>query len=76
MTVGMEVYTQTNSLVSKAEQDGGLAITQLLHNKRTDSFLVATVDQNIIIHKMSSFECVKQVRLFNISSVLQWAGFT
>ncbi|KAL0270191.1 UNVERIFIED_CONTAM: hypothetical protein PYX00_007677 [Menopon gallinae] len=61
MTVGMEVYTQTNSLVSKAEQEGGLAITQLLYNKRTSSFLVATVDQNIIIHKLNNFECVKQL---------------
>nr|CAD7410391.1 unnamed protein product [Timema poppensis] len=58
---GREIYSQENSLVSKATEEGGLAITQLLFNEQECSFAVITVDHNIILHKLKTFTCQKQL---------------
>lgn len=55
-----EIYVQTNSLVSKAKEDGGLAITHLLWNKDSGTLGVVSVDHNIILHRIDTFQCVKQ----------------
>ncbi|CAH0563684.1 unnamed protein product [Brassicogethes aeneus] len=55
-----EVYVQDNSLVSKASEEGGLAITHLVHSKKSKALAVVTAEQNIIIHSLKSFVCLKQ----------------
>lgn len=54
------VYEQKNSLVSQAKEEGGLAIINLLYNTNLKQFAVITVDHNIIIHDLKTFECLKQ----------------
>ncbi|KAH1016621.1 hypothetical protein HUJ04_007810 [Dendroctonus ponderosae] len=54
------VYTQTNSLVSKAAEEGGLSITHLMLNEKSKSLAVVSVDHNIAIHHLKSFTCLKQ----------------
>lgn len=58
---GREVFTQSNSLVSKATEEGGLAIVQLLFNVEKCSLAIISADHNIIIHQLSTFVCEKQV---------------
>lgn len=54
-----EVFVQSDSLVSKAKEEGGLSITKLL--LESDKKLgVVTVEHNIIIHILKSFECLRQ----------------
>ncbi|XP_032519154.2 transducin beta-like protein 3 [Danaus plexippus] len=55
------MFEQTNSLVSPANEDGGLAVTHLLFNEARNMFSVVTADHNIIIHDLESFGCVKQL---------------
>lgn len=54
------VYTQTNSLISKASEEGGLSITHLMLNEKSKSLAVVSVDHNIVIHHLKSFTCLKQ----------------
>lgn len=58
---GHEVFTQINSLVPKATEEGGLAIVQLLFNANRSSLAVISADHNIIIHQLATFTCEKQV---------------
>ncbi|XP_034948506.1 transducin beta-like protein 3 [Chelonus insularis] len=60
MRSGREIYTQMNSLVPAAKEDGGLSVTHLLFNKKDESFAMVSTDHNIIIHSLSDFECQKQ----------------
>ncbi|XP_055836815.1 transducin beta-like protein 3 [Episyrphus balteatus] len=55
------IYTQTNSSVSKASEDGGLAVTQLLQCNKTNQLAMVTADHNIIVHNTSTFHCAKQL---------------
>lgn len=55
------MYEQTNSLVSPAAEDGGLAITHLLFNEARNVLSVVTADHNIIIHDLETFSCMKQM---------------
>ncbi|CAG9764149.1 unnamed protein product [Ceutorhynchus assimilis] len=55
-----EVFVQSNSLVSKATEEGGLAVTHLMYNQKSKSLAVVTVDHNIVIHHLKSFVCTKQ----------------
>ena len=71
MKAGKELYSQTNSLVSKATEKGGLAITQLIYNSFKNSFAVITADHNIIFHKADNFECIKQVGFISIQVIFQ-----
>ncbi|XP_046382433.1 transducin beta-like protein 3 [Ischnura elegans] len=57
---GREVFIQKNSLVNKAKEEGGLAITHLLFNAEESVFAVVSADHNIIIHDLHSLECKKQ----------------
>ncbi|XP_071440764.1 transducin beta-like protein 3 [Hetaerina americana] len=57
---GREVFAQSNSLVNKAAEEGGLAITHVLFNEHESAFAVVSADHNIIIHDLNSFECKKQ----------------
>lgn len=63
VTEGREVFTQTNSLVSKAVEEGGLAVVQLLFNAQRMLLAVVSADHNIIIHQLETFACEKQVWL-------------
>jgi U3 small nucleolar RNA-associated protein 13 len=56
-----ELYVQENSLISKAAEEGGLSITQILFNKTTSAITVASVDHNIIIYDLNTFQHKKQV---------------
>lgn len=55
-----EVFVQTNSLVSPALEEGGLAVSNLLFNEKSKTLAVVTVEHNIIIHHLKSFLCLKQ----------------
>lgn len=55
------MYEQTNSLVSPAKEEGGLAVTHLLFNEARNLLSVVTVDHNIIIHELETFNCMKQM---------------
>ncbi|KAK4874896.1 hypothetical protein RN001_014256 [Aquatica leii] len=55
-----EVYVQSNSLVSKAKDEGGLAIKHLLFNTETNTFAVVSAEQNIILYDLDTFNCKKQ----------------
>lgn len=61
MKTGKEVYVQKNSIVSAAKGTETLSITHLLYNDISNNFAVVTVDHNIIIHSLETFECIKQV---------------
>ncbi|XP_050315408.1 transducin beta-like protein 3, partial [Anthonomus grandis grandis] len=56
-----EIFVQTNSIVSKASEEGGLAVTHLIHNKKLQSIAVVTVEHNIVVYHMKSFVCLKQL---------------
>lgn len=60
ITKSKEIYAQNNSLVSKAKEEGALAITKLLYNSKLKSFAVVSVEQNIILYDLKSFSCIKQ----------------
>ncbi|KAK3911617.1 Transducin beta-like protein 3 [Frankliniella fusca] len=60
LSASKEVYVQTNSLVSKAKEEGSLAVTQLLWNSDSYTLGVVSVDHNIILHKIDTFQCIKQ----------------
>ncbi|XP_011257031.1 transducin beta-like protein 3 isoform X1 [Camponotus floridanus] len=61
MKSGKLIYTQDNSLVSPAKEEGSLSITHLLYNNVHKIFAVVSVDHNIIIHSLELFECKKQL---------------
>lgn len=60
MNTARLVYEQTNSLISKAGENDGLSITQMLFNRKTSQFSVVSADHNIMIHNSSTFYCCKQ----------------
>lgn len=55
------IYQQKNSLVTKAEEAGGLAVSRLLFNNAKQQIAVITADHNIIIHDIQTFVCSKQI---------------
>ncbi|XP_026725290.1 transducin beta-like protein 3 [Trichoplusia ni] len=55
------MFEQSNSLVSPASEEGGLAITHLIFNDLRNVLSVVTADHNIIIHDLETFDCVKQL---------------
>lgn len=61
MKTGKEVYVQKNSIVSAAKETGSLSIIHLLYNDSSNNFAVVTVDHNIIIHSLETFDCLKQL---------------
>lgn len=54
------VYEQENSLISKANEDEGLAITHMLFNKKVSQLALVSADHNIMMHNISTFFCTKQ----------------
>lgn len=56
-----QLFTQKNSLISPAKEQGGLAVTQLLYNKATNTFAVVSADHNIIFHLFDDFSCRQQL---------------
>ncbi|XP_017786889.1 PREDICTED: transducin beta-like protein 3 [Nicrophorus vespilloides] len=56
-----EVYVQSNSLVSKSKEEGGLAITKLVPSSDIKSIGVVSAEQNIILHNLETFEVAKQM---------------
>ncbi|KAK5640699.1 hypothetical protein RI129_009246 [Pyrocoelia pectoralis] len=55
-----EIFVQTNSLVTKAKEKESLAIQKLLFNRERDTFAVVTVEQNIVLHDLSTFGSSRQ----------------
>lgn len=55
-----EIFVQSNSMISKASEEGGLAVTHLLYSKNAKSLAVVSADHNIVIHNIKSFVCLKQ----------------
>lgn len=46
--------------MSKAKDEGSLAIVNLLYSEQQNAFAVVSADQNIILHIAKSFDCLKQ----------------
>lgn len=67
MRSGRHVFTQENSVVSAAKEDGGLSVTQLIFNAAHKNFAVITADHNIIMHSLETFACVNQVRHWKLT---------
>lgn len=61
MKSGHEIYAQENSLVSPAKEEGSLSVIDLLYNSKLHAFAIVSVDHNIIIYSLETFECIKQV---------------
>ncbi|XP_055386353.1 transducin beta-like protein 3 [Condylostylus longicornis] len=55
------IFMQVNSCISKAKEEGSLAITQLLYCPVTNQLCVVSIDHNIIIHNIPTFHCAKQL---------------
>lgn len=55
------IYTQENSVIAPASEDGGLAITQLLFNDVRCCLSAVSADHNIIISDLATFDCSKQM---------------
>lgn len=60
MNTARMVYEQENSLISKASETEGLAITQMLYNSKASQFAVVSADHNIMIHNSKTFYSHKQ----------------
>ena len=58
---GIEVLTQTDSLVTQPIVEGAPTITQLEYNEINDHIYVITFDHNIIVHQRKDLTLVKQV---------------
>ncbi|CAF4923246.1 unnamed protein product [Pieris macdunnoughi] len=59
------MYEQSNSLVSPASDESGLAVMHLLFNEARNMLSVITADHNIIIHDLETFNCMKQITGFS-----------
>lgn len=55
------LYKQSSSVISRASEEGGLAITQMLFNQQLQQITLVSYDHNIIVHDLSTFECSKQL---------------
>jgi hypothetical protein len=60
---GIEVFTQTDSLVTQPIVEGAPTITQLEYNETNDHLYVITFDHNIIVHQRKDLALVKQVNV-------------
>lgn len=55
------LYKQESSIISKASEEGGLAITQMLYNQHLQQIALVSFDHNIIVHELATFNCCKQL---------------
>lgn len=55
------LFKQDKSLISKASEEGGLAITQMLYNEQLRQIALVSFDHNIIVHDLTTFACSKQL---------------
>ncbi|XP_076644102.1 transducin beta-like protein 3 [Halictus rubicundus] len=60
MKTGRQVYVQKCS-ESEAKEKRNISITRLLYNENNNTFAVVTVDHNVIIYSLETFECIKQL---------------
>ncbi|XP_065089253.1 transducin beta-like protein 3 [Ochlerotatus camptorhynchus] len=65
MTETKIVFKQTNSLVTKSAEEGGLAIANMLFNRESSKLAIVSADHNIIIHDLDTFDCFKQLSGFS-----------
>ncbi|KAL7295179.1 hypothetical protein TKK_0011486 [Trichogramma kaykai] len=61
MHLGKKVHQQTNSLIPPAQYEEGLAVTQLLYNKESNSILMVSTSHNIFTYTLDKFEIKKQL---------------
>lgn len=60
VSTGRVVFEQNNSLVTKAKEAGGLAIVKVLLEGTKKKIGVVSVEHNIVVHILKSFECLRQ----------------
>ncbi|XP_052867143.1 transducin beta-like protein 3 [Anopheles cruzii] len=65
MTEAKIVYKQSNSLVTKATEEGGLAITRLFYSQPLGQMAIVSADHNLLVHDCTSFDCVRQLSGFS-----------
>lgn len=61
MIKGQLLYTQEKSFVSRADEEGGLAVIQLMINASTNQLAVVSADHNILVHNLKTFFCARQL---------------
>ncbi|XP_049532813.1 transducin beta-like protein 3 [Anopheles darlingi] len=65
MTETKIVYKQSNSLVTRATEEGGLSITHLIYSNTLGQMAIVSADHNLLVHDCASFECVRQLAGFS-----------
>lgn len=60
VTASRVIFEQNNSLLSKANEEGGLSIMKILLEPSKKKIGIVSVNHNIIIHILKSFECLRQ----------------
>ncbi|XP_040164521.1 transducin beta-like protein 3 [Anopheles arabiensis] len=65
MTGAKIIFKQSNSLVAKAAEEGGLAITHLFYSEPHGRMAVVSADHNILVHDCESFDYVHQLSGFS-----------
>nr|XP_033329429.1 transducin beta-like protein 3 isoform X1 [Megalopta genalis] len=61
MKAGKQVYVNKLSDISTEGEEGNLSITHLLYNQNNNTCAAVTVDHNIIVYSLETFECIKQL---------------
>ena len=62
MATASQVYTQTESLVSRPDLDGAPSVTQIESDASNGLIYVVTFDHNILVHRTDDLSLVKQVK--------------
>ncbi|XP_053673693.1 transducin beta-like protein 3 [Anopheles nili] len=65
MTTAKIVFKQSNSLIAKATDEGGLAITHLFYSEPLGRMAVVSTEHNILVHDCASFDCLHQLSGFS-----------
>lgn len=60
VTASKVVFTQSDPLISKAKEEGGLAVVKLLVSLKQKRIAVVSAEHNIVIHELKSFICSRQ----------------
>lgn len=55
------LYKQESSVISRASEEGGMAIVQMCFNEQLQQIALVSFDHNIIVYDFATFSCCKQL---------------